>query len=126
MVACRSTPAAECSPGVDQLHAEPFGPVPGHGGAHLGQGGPRGVLHLAHLLLGTVRIGSDEPPGELGLQHDHRQGVTEQVVQITCDALALGDRGQPLDLLVRATQPGLHALAFAVNDPMPRSPRRTR
>ena len=75
------------------------------------------MLHLAHLLLGTVRIGSDEPPGELGLQHDHRQGVTEQVVQVTCDALALGDRGQPLDLLVRATQPGLHALAFAVNDP---------
>ena len=72
------------------------------------------MLHLAHLPLGTVRIGSDEPPGELGLQHDHRQGVTEQVVQVTCDALPLGDRGQPLDLLVRPLQLRLGAGSFAV------------
>ncbi len=102
---------------VDQLGAESLRPVPGNGGAYLAQRGAGRLLHLAHLLTGPVRVGRQEPRGELGLQHDHRQGVAEQVVQVTCDAFPLGDRGQPLDLLVRPSQPRLGAGSFAVNDP---------
>ena len=65
----------------------------GHG-ADVGQGLARDVEHLAELIAGAGRVGAHQPPGDLGLQRDRRQAVTEQVVQVPGEPHPLADDGQ--------------------------------
>ena len=55
---------------------------------------------------------------------DHRQRVAQHVVEITGDALALGNGGQPFDLLVGPSQQGVLTLALARARGLPRLSRR--
>ena len=87
-------------PRAVQLAAQPLGPIADHGGPHLGQRLAPDPLDVPHLVAGPRRLALRQPRGQLGLQDDHRQGVAEQVVQVARDALPLGERREPLDLLV--------------------------
>ena len=53
---------------------------------------------------GARRIARHQLLRQLALEHDDRQRVAEQVVQVARDALALGELGQPLDFFLRHPQ----------------------
>jgi hypothetical protein len=72
--------------------------------AHLGERLPRDRLDLADLPLGARRVARHQLGGQLRLQHHDRERVAEQVVHVARDALALGDLGHVLDLVVREPQ----------------------
>ena len=83
--------------GVGDLVAQAFRPVAADGAANLGQRVARDALDVADL--GAARAGSRSASlaGQLRLQHDDRQRVPEQIVQVAADALALGDPRHLLD-----------------------------
>ncbi len=65
-------------------------PVAAHRLAHLAQRLAGHPLHVGDLGGRPLGIDRHQPPGQLGLDGDHRQAVAEQVVQVTGEALALG------------------------------------
>ena len=96
--------------GVGDLVEEPLGPVTAHGLADLDERLARDALDVANLRDGARRVAVRELGGQLRLQHDHRQRVAEQVVQVTADPLALGDAGHFLDGLLSHAQVGILAM----------------
>ena len=61
--------------------------------AHLVQGVAGDGFDLGHLTRRVRRTRLHEPAGQLGLDRDHRQAMSEQVVEVAGKALALlGDR----------------------------------
>src|SRR5262249_39767586 len=58
-------------------------------------------LDVVQLGRGTLRLALDELARQLALQCDHRQAVTEQVVEVTGDSQPLLRDGQPRQLLAR-------------------------
>ena len=93
-------------PGVGQLGIQICPPEPGHGLAYLAQRTARDTLHLADLLPGAAVPPRCKFRGELGLDGDQRQCVTEQVVEVACDPFALGDGRKPAHLGLRDLQGG--------------------
>ena len=65
---------------------------------------------------GPVRLDGHEPTRQLRLDDDHRQGMAQQVMEVARDSLTLAERGEPLDLLVRAQETTRGTLAFGVED----------
>ncbi len=66
--------------------------------AHLGERLAGDVVDLARLRPRPLRVLRGERLDELRLEDDHREGVPEQVVEVSGDPIALGDPGQPLHL----------------------------
>ena len=90
--------------GAHQFGGESLAAISADGFTHIGQRGARSLLHVLHLLLGTLRIAVHQLARQLGLQRDERQRVSQQIVQVARDALALRDLGEMLDLVVRHAQ----------------------
>ncbi len=65
---------------------------------------------------GPVRLDGHEPTRQLRLDDDHRQGMAQQVMEVARDSLTLAERGEPLDLLVRAHQTTPRTVAFGFED----------
>ena len=80
--------------GVADLGGERAHAVAGHRLAHLLEGAPCDLLEVVDLVTSLVVLAALEAAtGELGLEHDHRQAVAQQVVQVAGEAQALlGDR----------------------------------
>ncbi len=77
-----------------------------------------GLLHISQRLTGDVlhieHFGPRAPAilvlrelaaRQLGFQRDERQGVTQHVMQVARDALALSDLREPIDLQTGANDP---------------------
>ena len=77
--------------GVGDLVAQPAGAVAADRAPHFGQRVARDALDVADLLGRARRVAIGEPRRQLRLEHDDRQRVPEQIVQVAADALALGD-----------------------------------
>src|ERR1700733_13123022 len=75
--------------GAGQLTLEGWLVVAADRLAHLAERFARDLLELGDLTGGGVGPRIEEATGELGLERDDRQGVAQQVVQITGEALAL-------------------------------------
>ena len=86
----RSTPAAPARRALASLAAQSAAAVSGHCCAHLGEGVARDAFDVVHLGRGPGRVAIEAAGGQLGLQHDDRQRVAEQVVQVARDAFPLG------------------------------------
>ena len=102
--------------GVDDLALQALAAVTAHGDPHLRQGVAGDPFDVAHLLLGTGGVTLRQPCRQFRLQRDGRQRVAEQVVQVARDALALGDRRQMLDLVLRHAELGVRPRAFGLVD----------
>ena len=68
------------------------------------------------FVTGASRLTLRQTRGELGFHDDHRQRVAEEIVQVARDALPLGERGEPLDLLVGAAKATVRPLAFGIEE----------
>ena len=76
-------------------------------GAHLVNGLTAGLPDDSERRVGRVRVGGQDRPGPGGLHADHRQGVTQQVVDVAGDALTLLRHDEPaLGVLLRLEDRG--------------------
>jgi hypothetical protein len=91
-------------PRLRQLRHKPIRTIAADRLPHLGQSLPRRLLDIGHLRLRPRRIALRQLRRQLRLQHNDRERVPQNVVQVACDPLALGDLRQVLDLLLRADQ----------------------
>ena len=103
-------------PRAVQLTAEPLGAVADHRGPNLGKRLAADALDVPHLVTCASRLILRQARRELGFHDDHRQRVAKEIVQVARDALSLGERGEPLDLLVGAPQATLRPLAFGIEE----------
>jgi hypothetical protein len=79
-------------------------PVAGHRRPHLAQRLTRGALNVGDLRRRERGCGRQQPPGQLALEHDHRQAVPEQVVQVASEAQPLLGHRQAGQVLARGAQ----------------------
>ena len=79
--------------------------------AHLAQRRARDVLDVGESRAARLRVGVQQPRGELGLQRDHRQAMAEQVVQVAREAQPLLGDGAPRDLAARLAQRHVGAIS---------------
>ena len=87
------------------------------GGAHVGQGLAQGGLDVGELLTGGGRIGIQQTLGELRGDGRGGQGVAQDVVQVSADALAFGGhREGGVAALCGVELPLQHLLLDAVPD----------
>ena len=73
-----------------ELVGEPGDPQPGDRRADLGERLTGQRLDLGQLGLGALGVDVDEPLGELGLDRDHGERVTEHVVHVAGHPFPLG------------------------------------
>ena len=103
--------AASAVLGHGQLACQGHLAVAGRGGPDIRQRLPGDPLHVRDLGLGPLRIQAREPPGQFRLDRHDRQRVTEDVMQIAGELMALLGQGEPGDLV-----PGLDQLGVALDD----------
>src|SRR5579863_9603292 len=94
----------ERSPRARDFREEPVGAIPSDGFPNLGERLATDLLDLADLTARTLDVAADELAGELGFEHDDRESVSEDIVQIARDALTLRDFRQMLDLILGETE----------------------
>ena len=89
-----SMPASASTRGSrGQLGLEVAGAQAADGRADLGERLACGLLDGLELASRAVGVDVDETRGELGLDAEGGEGVTEHVVDVAGDPLALGDEG---------------------------------
>ena len=81
--------------------------------AHFRESFTRHALDVSDLRHRTGRIAVGELGGELGLERNNRQRMSEEIVEIAGDALALRDFGHLFHLFPRPPDEGVLALAVA-------------
>ena len=86
----------ERGPGRRELRLEPLAAIAVDRLADFGERIARDALDVADLAQRPAGVAVAELGRELRLQHDDRERVAEQVVEIARDALALGDRREVL------------------------------
>jgi hypothetical protein len=77
--------------------------------AYLRQRITRHPLDVGDFTPRGTRIALDQAPGQFGFQRHHRQGVAEQIMQVSADAFALGAGGETANLVMRQAQFGVPA-----------------
>ena len=77
-----------------------FGAIAADGLPHLAQSLAGDVFHFADFMTGARRIAIHQLAGQLGFEDDNGERVSEDVVEIARDALALGELGEVKNLLV--------------------------
>src|SRR5215469_311384 len=91
---------AERHAGVDELSGDAAAAVAAHRLAYLAQRLPGDAFQFPHLAGGAVGIAFQHACREFGLHGDQCQGMTQQVVQVAGDALALRGGRQAAYLLL--------------------------